>query len=121
MDSLIDTAEDVKELRLNGVFQNLLGSDEALANFFNELGDDLPTKMHCDNQNISTNVVAFSKKYIAVKHQIEKHYTRWKTWLAEVYSTHFNTRWAMIAFLAASLALTLTIIQNWFTLRPKND
>lgn len=87
---------------MGGAFQNLLGSDVELANFY-ELGDDLPTKMHCDNQNISTNVVAFSKKYIAVKHQIEKHYTRWKTWLAEVYNTHFNTPWDIIAVSAASL------------------
>lgn len=118
MDSLIDTAEDVKELRLAGVFQNLLGSDEELAKLFNELGDDLPTKMYC---NFScTNAVAFSKKYILVKLQIEKHYAKkWKTWLAQAYNTHFNTPWAMIAFFAALLALVLTFIQTWFAMHPK--
>ncbi|XP_027367956.1 putative UPF0481 protein At3g02645 [Abrus precatorius] len=118
MDSLIDTAEDVKELRLAGVFQNLLGTDEDLAKLFNELGDDLPTKMCCDK--FYTLAVAYSKKYILVKEQIEKHYSnKWKTSLAQVYNTHFNTPWAMIAFLAALLALLLTLIQTWFAIFPK--
>lgn len=118
MDSLIDNAEDVKELRLAGVFQNLLGSDEDLATLFNDLGDDLPTKMCCHSSY--TNAVAYSKKYILIKHEIEKHYTnKWKTWLAQAYNTHSNTPWAMIAFLAASLALILTFIQTWYAIHPK--
>ncbi|GAU49396.1 hypothetical protein TSUD_366900 [Trifolium subterraneum] len=118
MDSLVDNAEDVKELRLAGVFQNLLGSDEDLANLFNELGDDLPTKMCC--HGTYTNAVAYSKKYIQIKRQIERHYTnKWKTWLAQAYNTHFNTPWAMIAFLAALLALLLTFIQTWYAIHPK--
>ncbi|XP_004511113.1 UPF0481 protein At3g47200-like [Cicer arietinum] len=118
MDSLVDNAEDVKELRSAGVFQNLLGSDEDLAKLFNELGDDLPTKMYCNTSY--TNAVAYSKKYILIKRQIEKHYiNKWKTWLAQAYNTHFNTPWAMIAFLAASLALVLTFIQTWFAIYPK--
>ncbi|XP_058761667.1 UPF0481 protein At3g47200-like [Vicia villosa] len=117
MDSLIDNAEDVKELRSAGVFQNLLGSDEELAKLFNDLGDDLPTKM--SSHFSPTNAVTYSKKYIMVKRQIETHYTnKWKTWLAQVYNTHFNTPWAMIAFLAASSALVLTFLQTWFTIRP---
>ncbi|XP_058745712.1 uncharacterized protein LOC131618524 [Vicia villosa] len=117
MDSLVDNAEDVKELRLAGVFQNLLGSDDELAKLFNDLGDDLPTKMCCHDSY--TNAVAYSKKYIMIKLQIEKHYTnKWKTWLAQAYNTYFNSPWAMIAFLAASLALVLTFIQTWFTIHP---
>ncbi|XP_039684520.1 putative UPF0481 protein At3g02645 [Medicago truncatula] len=118
MDSLIDNAEDVKELRPAGVFQNLLGSDEDMAKLFNDLGDDLPTKMYC--HIAYTKAVAYSKKYILIKHEIEKHYkNKWKTWLAQAYNTHFNTPWAMIAFSAAVLALVLTFIQTWFTMNPK--
>jgi hypothetical protein len=118
MDSLVDNAEDVKELRLAGVFQNLLGSDEQLAKLFNDLGDDLPTKMCCHESY--TNAVSYSKKYIQIKRQIERHYkNKWKTWLAQAYNTHFNTPWAMIAFLAASLALLLTLIQTWYAIHPK--
>ena len=118
MDSLVDNAEDVKELRSAGVFQNLLGSDEELAKLFNDLGDDLPTKMYCNNSY--TDAVAYSRKYLLIKIQIEKHYTnKWKTWLAQAYNTHFNTPWAMIAFLAAMLALVLTFIQTWCAIYPK--
>jgi hypothetical protein len=82
--------------------------------------DDLPTKMYCHN-NSYTNAVAYSKKYIRIKYRIEKHYTnRWKTWLAQAYNTHFNTPWTMIAFLAASLALLLTLIQTWCAIHPNN-
>ena len=118
MDSLVDNAEDVKELRSAGVFQNLLGSDEELAKLFNDLGDDLPTKMCC--HIYYTKAVAYSKKYILIKRQIEKHYkNKWKTWLAQAYNTHFNTPWAIIAFFAALLALVLTFIQTWFAINPK--
>ncbi|KAK7280384.1 hypothetical protein RJT34_25448 [Clitoria ternatea] len=118
MDSLIDTAEDVKELRLAGVFQNLLGSDEDLANLINELGSDLPTKMY--SNTTYNKAVGYSKKYIMVKNQIEKHYNnKCKTWLVEGYNTYFKTPWAIIAFLAALLALILTFIQTWFTIHPR--
>ncbi|KAK7280389.1 hypothetical protein RJT34_25453 [Clitoria ternatea] len=119
MDSLIDTVEDVKELRLAGVFQNLLGSDQDLANLFNELGNDLPTKLY--SNVFHSQSVAYSKKYIMIKHQIENHYkTKWRTWLALAYNTYCNTPWTMIAFLAAFLALVLTFIQTWFTIHPNN-
>ncbi|KAK7280382.1 hypothetical protein RJT34_25446 [Clitoria ternatea] len=115
MDSLIDSAEDVKELRLAGVFYNLLGSDQDLANLFNDLGNDLPTKMY--SNTMYTQVVAYSKRYIILKQQIQQHYkNKWKTWLALGYNTYFNTPWAMIAFLAASVALILTFVQTWFTM-----
>nr|KYP35844.1 UPF0481 protein At3g47200 family [Cajanus cajan] len=115
MDSLIDNVKDVKELTLSGVVQNLLGSDQDLANLFNELGEDLPTKMYSGFSR--TDSLAFNKKYILVKQQIEKHYTtKWRTWLAEAYNTYFNTPWAVIAFLAASLVLILTFIQTLFTI-----
>ncbi|XP_020229510.2 putative UPF0481 protein At3g02645 [Cajanus cajan] len=118
MDSLIDNAEDVKELRLSGIFSNLLRSDEDLANLFSELGVDLPTN------NFSywclCNAVALSKKHIAVKQQIEKHYTtKWKTWLAKAYNTHFSTPWTIIAFFAALLIVILTFIQTFFTIDPR--
>nr|KYP35843.1 UPF0481 protein At3g47200 family [Cajanus cajan] len=118
MDSLIENGEDVKELRLSGVFRNLLGSDEDLANLFNELGADLPTKIYSDCWCLD-NVVAFSKKYVAVKQQIEKHYTtKWKTWLTEAYNTHFSTPWTIIAFLLL-LIIILTFIQTFFIIDPR--
>ncbi|XP_057742975.1 uncharacterized protein LOC130961235 isoform X1 [Arachis stenosperma] len=113
MDSLIDDAEDVKELRLAGVLQNLLGSDEDVAKLFNALGYLLPAKMfNCTTRN---GALAYNDKYIKIKHQIDKHYTnRWKTWRAQLHTTYFNNPWSIIAFLAAVLALFLTCVQTWY-------
>ncbi|KAL2324170.1 hypothetical protein Fmac_023228 [Flemingia macrophylla] len=79
--ALIDSAEDVKELRLSGTLVNMLASDEDLANLINEMGNDLPTKLSVMH---NTCAVVFSTKYINVKRQIEKHYsTKWRRWLAQ--------------------------------------
>ncbi|KAL2324171.1 hypothetical protein Fmac_023229 [Flemingia macrophylla] len=118
MDSLIDSAEDVKELRLSGTLINMLASDEDLANLINELGNDLPTKL---SDIYRTHGVAFSKKYINVKRQIEKHYSnKWRRWLAQGFNTYFGSPWSIIAFLATLVALVLTVIQTWFTIHPKH-
>ncbi|MED6122686.1 hypothetical protein PIB30_042166 [Stylosanthes scabra] len=84
MDSFIDDAEDVKELRLAGVLQNLFGSDKDVAKLFNELGHVLPAKMF--NYTTRNSVVAYSNKYIQIQQQIDKHYgNKWKTcWLAQL-------------------------------------
>ncbi|KAL1292904.1 hypothetical protein HN51_053459 [Arachis hypogaea] len=119
MDSLIDDAEDVKELRSAGVIQNLLRSDQELAEFLNDITHDLPTKMF--NQFLPVDAAVFSKKYIQVKFQIEKHYSNtWKTWLAEARSTYFNSPWSLLAVLAAFTALVLTFIQTWYAMHPNN-
>ncbi|KAL6134060.1 hypothetical protein ACLB2K_066293 [Fragaria x ananassa] len=59
LDSLIDHADDVKELRSANLLYNLLGSDEEVARLFNEIGTDL---------------VPNSATYCNVKNEIEKHY-----------------------------------------------
>ncbi|XVE61025.1 hypothetical protein DITRI_Ditri06bG0007100 [Diplodiscus trichospermus] len=41
MDSLIDTTQDVKELRVTGMLHNYLGSDEEVADLFNRMSKDL--------------------------------------------------------------------------------
>ncbi|KAF8398276.1 hypothetical protein HHK36_017203 [Tetracentron sinense] len=59
MDSLIDNAKDVKELRLRGILHNSLGSDEQVADLFNQLSDNLVLDPHA---------------YSGVKNNIENHY-----------------------------------------------
>ena len=41
LDSLIDDANDVKELRKAAILYNLLGSDQEVTQLFNEIGTDL--------------------------------------------------------------------------------
>ncbi|MED6146891.1 hypothetical protein PIB30_038940 [Stylosanthes scabra] len=113
MDSFIDDAEDVKELRKAGVLQNLLGSDEEVAKLFNELGHALPSKLfNADGYDQNT--------YVTVKHQIDEHYrNKWKTCWAQLRSTYFNTPWSYFAFFAAVAALALTFIQTLYAIHPK--
>jgi len=104
MESLIDHPEDVKELRSNGILLNRLGSDEEVANLFN---------------NISTDLVPNPIIHADVIQSINDHYcNKYKTWIAQRFHTHFSNPWAITAFLAAFTALALTFIQTWFTVNP---
>ncbi|XP_058766018.1 UPF0481 protein At3g47200-like [Vicia villosa] len=104
MDSLIDHPEDVKELRSEGILLNSLGSDEEVAELFN---------------TISTDLVPNSETYSDVRAKIHEHYcNKWKTWIALGYHTYFSNPWAIIGFLAAFVAVALTLVQTWFTIYP---
>lgn len=104
MDSLIDHPEDVKALRSKEILLNSLGSDEDVADLFNI---------------ISTDLVPDTQTYFGVRAEIEKHYkNKCKTWIAIGFHTYFSNPWAIIAFVAATLALALTFVQTWFSIHP---
>ncbi|KAF8398279.1 hypothetical protein HHK36_017206 [Tetracentron sinense] len=82
MDGLIDRAEDVKELRSKCILLNFLGSDEQVADLFNQVSTDLVPDAHA---------------YEIVKGEIEKHYNNTcRSWMAKMYNTNFRTPWAVI-------------------------
>ncbi|KAK9922267.1 hypothetical protein M0R45_030740 [Rubus argutus] len=102
LDSLIDHADDVKELRSAGVLYNFLGSDEEVAKLFNEIGTDL---------------VPNSDIYRTVKAKMEKHYkNKCKTWMAQFCHEHFSSPWTILAFIGVLAALGLSGIQTWYTI-----
>ncbi|KAJ0079358.1 hypothetical protein Patl1_22881 [Pistacia atlantica] len=104
MNSLLEHAEDVKELRSKGILLNFLGSDQQVADLFNEIADNLVSHPHA---------------YAVVKDRIEKHYkNRLNIWLAEWLHTHFTSPWTVLAFIAASLALLFTVIQTYQLFLP---
>ena len=106
MDSLIDKAEDVKELRDAEVLHNSLGSDKEVAVLFNEISNDLVP-------NFST--------YKDVKEKIQKHYqNKWMTWSAQFIHEHFSSPWTVLATVAALIGLVLTFIQTWESLKPSD-
>ncbi|MCD7471082.1 hypothetical protein HAX54_011366 [Datura stramonium] len=95
MDSLIDHAEDVKELRSQGILLNFLGSDQEVADLFNEIARDLVPNPHA---------------FVDVKDKIEEHYNdKGKIWIAEWKNTHFNTPWTVFAFIAALFVICLQV------------
>ncbi|TXG70158.1 hypothetical protein EZV62_005093 [Acer yangbiense] len=102
MDSLIDHAEDVKELRSKGILLNFLGSDQQVADLFNQIAD---------------NLVANPSAYAEVKNKLQRHYkSKIKIWLAEWLHTHFTSPWTVLAFVGAIFALVLSVIQTYESL-----
>lgn len=107
LDSLIDHSEDVKELRKKGILSNVLGSDQEVADLFNE---------------ISSFMVFDPNAYGNVKSSIEKHCKNViKKWVAEWLNDHFSSPWTFLAFFGAIFALVLTFIQTYKTLYPGNQ
>ncbi|KAJ7976657.1 hypothetical protein O6P43_006409 [Quillaja saponaria] len=107
MDSLIDNPEDVKELRSKGILLNCLGSDEQVAELFNEIANDL---------------VPNPKAYNDVKMQIEKHYnSKFKIWVAEWLHNHFSSPWTISAFFGAFSAIVLSFIQTYYAVHPRGE
>ncbi|XP_034706811.1 UPF0481 protein At3g47200-like [Vitis riparia] len=98
---LIDHADDVKELRSKHILFNLLGSDEDVAQLFNEVGNDLVDP----------------EAYKDVKDCIQEHYNkRMNTWIAQALHDHFSTPWTIIAFIAALLILFFTGVEAYYAL-----
>ncbi|XP_030924546.1 UPF0481 protein At3g47200-like [Quercus lobata] len=107
LDSLIDEANDVKELRKAGVLHNLLGSDQEVAQLFNDIGTDL---------------VPNTKIYLEVRSRIQKYYkNKFLTWTSQVIHDHFSSPWTIIAFIAALFALILSTLQTWYTVPWLNE
>ncbi|TXG70180.1 hypothetical protein EZV62_005115 [Acer yangbiense] len=100
MDSLIDRAQDVKELRESGILHNALGSDEEVALLFNKISIDLvPNPI-----------------YSGVRQRIQNHYdNKWMTWIAQFMARHFHSPWSVLAFMAAIIALASSIVQTVYT------
>ncbi|KAM3288676.1 hypothetical protein P3S67_022106 [Capsicum chacoense] len=114
VDSLVDQPEDVKELRSKGILLNFLGSDQEVADLFNEIARDLVPNPHA---------------YVDVKAKIENHYNnKGKIWIAERKNTHFNTPWTVVAFIAALFVICLQVsdtllagVQTYYAAHQKGN
>ena len=107
MDRLIDLPADVKELRSKGILLNALGSDEQVADLFNELAKDLAPDYQA---------------YHSVIKGIDRHCkNRFSVSIVRMQHTHFNTPWAVIGFCAAVFLLVLTVVQTYFTVWSPDD
>ncbi|XVE61026.1 hypothetical protein DITRI_Ditri06bG0007200 [Diplodiscus trichospermus] len=96
MDSFIDTAQDVKELRITGMLHTYLGSDEEVADLFNRMSKDL-----VPDQEIYSHVTKNIHKYCN---------NPLPTCLAQTYYTHFSSPWTLVAFLGAIMGLLFSAI-----------
>ncbi|KAA8517219.1 hypothetical protein F0562_017529 [Nyssa sinensis] len=111
LDSLIDNADDVSEMRSAGVLENFLGSDHEVAELINQIGNDL---------------VPEKDVYKSVKREIRRYFSGRKkvkvaTWIAQVSRDHFGNPWTTIAIFAAAFAILLSVVQTYYTIFPLAD
>ncbi|KAK1293636.1 hypothetical protein QJS10_CPB17g01790 [Acorus calamus] len=97
LDNLIDHADDVRELRSRGILINCLGSDQQVADLFNELATDLTPDPNAYRETI-TGIHDHLKKSFKVS-------------IARANYTYFNTPWSIIATFAATLGLGFSGVQ----------
>ncbi|XP_008800266.1 UPF0481 protein At3g47200-like [Phoenix dactylifera] len=106
LDCLIDRAEDVRELREKEILINALGSDEQVAELFNEIATDLAPDY---------------RAYVQVLTGISDHRkAKFKVSIFRFLDTHFSSPWTAIAFFAALVLLALSVIQTIFTVYPRS-
>ncbi|GKU99436.1 hypothetical protein SLEP1_g12289 [Rubroshorea leprosula] len=104
MDCLINSGKDVELLCKKEIIVNFLGDHETVAILFNRLGDH-------------TNLSKKNFFYAQLFKDVHKHYkTPWNKRKANLRHNYFNTPWAFISFLAATLLLLLTVLQTSFTI-----
>ncbi|GMJ12175.1 hypothetical protein HRI_004886700 [Hibiscus trionum] len=106
LDSLVDTAEDVKELQVAGMLHNYLGSDEEVAHLFNKMSRDLVPE-----QGMYSGVIDDIHKFCN---------NPWTPAAAQAYYTHFSSPWTFIALLGAIISLLFSATQAYFSL-PATD
>ncbi|XP_010247036.1 PREDICTED: UPF0481 protein At3g47200-like [Nelumbo nucifera] len=106
LDSLIDQADDVKELRSSGVLLNFLGSDHDAAELINHLAKDLV------DHNEFSHVTGELRRYTQYK---------WRVWVAEVRRTYFSNPWAFIGLLGAIFITILSIVQTYYSIYPRQS
>ncbi|XP_042498587.1 UPF0481 protein At3g47200-like [Macadamia integrifolia] len=104
MDSLIDSADDVKFLRGSEIIVNLLGDDSKVSSLFNNLCNGISTKKSC-----------YGDLYYRVREYYNRPCNKWKATFRRDYC---NSPWTIISVGAAILLLFLTIWATIFTTLP---
>lgn len=105
MDNIIDNAKDVSLLHSNGIIQNAIGSDQAVAKLFNSLSKDITL-----DPDSSLDLV----------HKLVSDYCklRWNEWRANLIHTYFRSPWAILSVIAAIFLFALTIVQTIYSIYP---
>ncbi|KAF7148067.1 hypothetical protein RHSIM_Rhsim03G0032500 [Rhododendron simsii] len=106
MKSLINSPEDVKELRSRNI----------LFSTYNSVSDEEVVKLL---SSITTFGMEDFRIYDEVKERIQEHYnSKAKTWIAELIHNYFSSPWTFIAFFATTSLVVLSFLQTFFTMFP---
>ncbi|KAJ9681310.1 hypothetical protein PVL29_020270 [Vitis rotundifolia] len=94
LDSLIDHADDVKELQSAGVLQNNLGTHEEVAEFFNTV-----------SANLVSSFLTYKDVRVKIRQHLKSHYnSKLKMWMTQCLNTYFDSPWTILAWVGAALA-----------------
>ncbi|KAG8089954.1 hypothetical protein GUJ93_ZPchr0011g27631 [Zizania palustris] len=102
MDNIIDSAKDVALLSSNGVIQNAVGSDNAVAKLFNSISKDVVVEPESALDDVHWQVNAYFRQ-------------PWNMWRANLIHTYFRSPWAFLSLAAAVFLLVMTIMQTVYT------
>ncbi|GKV49627.1 hypothetical protein SLEP1_g56368 [Rubroshorea leprosula] len=100
LESLIDNAEDLKELKDAGVLHNGLGSDEAVAQLLSKIGGILVPNFKVDPD---------------LRHDIRAYCDRNKSRFMEFIHTYFRSTWSLVVFLSALASLIMEGMQTYYS------
>ncbi|KAI3665838.1 hypothetical protein L6452_44473 [Arctium lappa] len=108
MDNIIDHANDVNLLHSQGIIQNAIRSNKAVAKLFNSLSKDITLEPESELDIIHNQVHHYFKK-------------PWNEWRENLIHTYFRSPWAILSVLAAILLFALTIVQTVYTVFPSGS
>ncbi|XP_028113542.1 UPF0481 protein At3g47200-like [Camellia sinensis] len=104
MNCLINSSEDVRLLRHSGIIESWVGDDAELYSMWHKLFNVTLT----DTKKFS---------YSQVFNDVNNHCKRRRNmWMANLKRNYFNSPWALISILAATILLLLTMAQTIFSI-----
>ncbi|RXH72451.1 hypothetical protein DVH24_012135 [Malus domestica] len=100
MDSFVNTPNDVELLVKNGIVEHLLGDHSEVSTLINSLGKGVGV----DRRRFY---------YATLVKDLNEYYKKpWNKWKADLKQKYFNSPWATISVIAATLIIILTFIQT---------
>ncbi|XP_058077629.1 UPF0481 protein At3g47200-like [Magnolia sinica] len=105
MDGLINTKRDVAYLQQKGIINHQLGSEEAVAQLFNDLsrGISIDHRDGCHIYALSSEL----NEYVSLK---------WPTWRASLKREYFRHPWSTLSIVAAVLIIGLTLTETLYSI-----
>ncbi|XP_068646531.1 UPF0481 protein At3g47200-like [Aristolochia californica] len=105
MDFVVNTAKDVEILHEHGILDHGLGSEQNIALLFNEICKGLIVEPDKNDKYLLlvNDVICYSN-------------IPWNMWRAKLNRDYFGNPWAIVSVAAAVVALSLTLINTFFSI-----
>ena len=108
LDSLIDHADDVRELQSIKILQNNLGTHEEVTIFFNTVSANLESNFH-----------AYKNIRVKIRKHLQGHYSsKAKIWMTQCLDTYFDSPLDNHSLGWCVFTLFLTFVQTYYAIFP---